>query len=202
MGLLDIFLLLISILILYWLIQELSRDRWAGELIKKPATQHQNLGFYLWLFLLFFWVYYAGEFLRALQAVLSDPAPATDAEISNLVTRGITSVFWILFSWLNSLRAKGQPEIREKGFFVSEGFVPWENLRWTQWSDEGHLTLVYRPTLPTPISKEVRRKWKIQPAEIEEVQNLLETYAPEGVGQVLIDEKGNPLHSKKRKGRK
>ncbi|RQD72253.1 MAG: hypothetical protein D5S00_00890 [Tindallia sp. MSAO_Bac2] len=202
MGFLDIFLFLISILIVYWLIRELTRDQWAGELLKKPVTQNKNMSFYLWLFLLFFWVYYSGEFLRALQAALASPEPVTEAQMSNLVTRGITSVFWVLFSWVNSLRAKNQPEIREKGFFASEGFVPWDNLNWTQWNDEGHLTLVYRPTLPTPLSKEVRRVWKIQPEEIEEVQQLLETYAPEGVGQVLVDEKGKPRNPKRRKGKK
>lgn len=202
MGFLDVFLLLISILLVYWLIQELSRHHWAGQLLKKPSTQQQNISFYLWLLLLFFWIYYAGEFIRSLASTLADSSPATPDEVSRLVTRGITSAFWILFSWLNSLRAKGQPEIREKGFFVSEGFVPWENLRWTQWNDQGHLTLVYRPTLPTPFSKEVRRLWKIQPDEIEDLQHLLEAYAPEGVGQVLIDEKGKPLHSTKQKKKK
>ncbi|SFH69709.1 hypothetical protein SAMN05192551_102224 [Tindallia magadiensis] len=202
MGYLDIFLFLISLLMIYWLIRELTRQQWAGNLLKKPATQHKNMSFYLWILLLFFWVYYAGEFLRALQeAVLSDDI-IPESELSDLITRGITSTFWILFSWVNTLRAKHQPALHEKGFFVSEGFVPWKNLRWTQWNDEGHLELIYSPTLPTPFAKEIRRVWKIKLEEIEEVQQLLELNAPRSVGQVLVDEKGKPKNPKAHKVKK
>ncbi len=180
-------MLVVSLLLVYWIYRELTRDRWAGELLKKPETRGKNTMLYVWLLLLFFWLYYGGELLRDVYRVSTESGIIPDDRITGLISQGVYCVFWLLLSTLNVLRARGQAEIRKKGFFVTEGFVPWENLLWTQWNEEGDLTLLYRPTLPNPIARQTERKWKVEIAEVESVQKLLETFAPKGVGQVLVD---------------
>ena len=184
-GFMEAVLIAASLFILSRIIKEMTRHLWAGKVLRKPVMKGVNYSFYFWFVLWFLWIYFSFEWTKDVLAVMQDSEPAAAWQVSDLVRRGTTNFFWILLGVLNLIRLHRQPEIRENGFFTAEGFTAWENLKFAQWDEFGHLLLLFKPAGMLVFSREIRRIWKVHPDEIVAVQQIFQTYAKDCLGQQL-----------------
>lgn len=174
-----ILFILFTLLSFSWMVKEILRPAFSGPTLHRTQFTHFRWYVIVWLILIGFWIpsthgsivrydaYADGNWMNgdhwALQAVMQ---------------RVILGVFWVFLGFTNAFRAWRKGEIRETGFSIDEGFVPWHRLLKARWLEDCRLELTISHKIIATWHREIRRTWKVHPSHVQQVQDLFDRYAP------------------------